>query len=289
MSLLNTTTSAPAAWLGVGRARPKAGVEQRARPEIVDDDGAVAMGDCRHLARSAAFGKPGDREVRRVDPQDDPGQAVGAGLLEVRGAGAVGGAHLDQPRPGARHHLGDPHAAADLHELAARHQHGTATAREAHGQEQRRGGVGHDEPRLGARQHSEVLLGHAEARAPATRHLVELEIAVARARRRSRRESRRRPRRAPEVGVQDDARGVDHARRDGAAVESGVGERRDPRERLGGEGVDGGGRPTGGNPRALRINHVPHHGGEGGGIGLRQRGPHGRQDALDARGTGAGS
>ena len=96
-------------------------VEQRAAAEVVDDDRAVRVGEPRR-ARSAsgASMNPVWREVRRMDAQDDGRPAVGERRLEVGGARPVRRADLDEPGAGAPDDLRDPHAAADLDELAAR-------------------------------------------------------------------------------------------------------------------------------------------------------------------------
>ena len=62
-------------------------------------------------------------------------------------------------RAGAPDDLGDPDAAADLDELAARHDDAAAAPGEADGEGERRRVVVRDERVLGAGQRDEVVLG----------------------------------------------------------------------------------------------------------------------------------
>ena len=143
------------------------GVEQRAAAQVVDDDRPVRVGDRRQLARgSGTSTKPVMAEVRRVDAEDEPGAAVGERRLEVVDARPVRRADLDEPRARPSDDLGDPDAAPDLDELAARH--GDAAPRPASptASATRRGVVVRDERVLGAGQRDQVLLGRAVARGP---------------------------------------------------------------------------------------------------------------------------
>ena len=88
------------------------------------------VGERRDLGRVRRLGESGHREVRRVDAEDDSRPAVRERRLEVGGAGPVRRADLDQPRPGPPDDLGDPDAAADLDELAARDGDPAAAPRE---------------------------------------------------------------------------------------------------------------------------------------------------------------
>ena len=53
-----------------------------------------------------------------MDGQEDAGGRPD-GFIVVAQVGPVGGADLDEPRPRLAQDVGDPEAAADLHELAA--------------------------------------------------------------------------------------------------------------------------------------------------------------------------
>ena len=96
------------------------GVEQRAGPEVVDDDRAMGVGERGDLGRLGRLGEAGHREVGRVDAQDRLRPTVLERRLEVGRPGAVGRPDLDQLRAGPADDVGDPDAAADLDELAAR-------------------------------------------------------------------------------------------------------------------------------------------------------------------------
>ena len=80
----------------------------------------------------------------------DQGGVGGAGCAVVAEAGAVRRPDLDEAGTGLGHDLGDPEAAADLHELAPGHEHllppGQRGEREQHGG----GVVVDDEPGVGA-------------------------------------------------------------------------------------------------------------------------------------------
>ena len=120
--------------------------------------------------------------------------------------------------PGTSDDLGDPDAATDLDELPAAHRD-AAPARQADRERDGRGVVDDDQRVLGAGQRDQVRLGLAVAAATTTRLAVELEEDRPLGRRARGLDRRPRPRRAAEVGVDDDARGIDHALGSGAALE----------------------------------------------------------------------
>ena len=154
-------------------------VEQGAAAQVVDDDRAVAMGELGDRGRVGRLGEAGHREVRGVDPQDDPRAPVGERRLEVRGARPVRRPDLDEPRAGAADDLGDAHAAADLDELAARHDDAATAPGEPDRQRHGRRVVVGDERVLGAGQGDEVVLGDPGSRAATAGRPVELEEQVA--------------------------------------------------------------------------------------------------------------
>ena len=127
-------------------------------PEVVDDDRAVAVRDRGDLGRVRRLGEPGHREVRGMDAKDGAGAALGERRLEVLRPRPVRRPDLDQPRAGPPDDLGDADPAADLDELASRHDHAAPT-RETDGQRDRGGVVVRDERVLGAGQRDQVLLG----------------------------------------------------------------------------------------------------------------------------------
>ena len=129
-------------------------------------------------AGSGASVNPVIEKFDGMDAEDGLRAALGERRLEVGGAGAVRGADLDQLRAGPPDDLGDPDAAADLDELAARDDHPAATG-QADRERERRGVVVGDERVLGAGQRDEVLLGGPDAGAAPAGLAVELEEEVA--------------------------------------------------------------------------------------------------------------
>ena len=110
-----------------------------------------------------------------MDPQDDPRPAVGQRRLEVGDPGPVRRPDLDEARPGPPDDLRDPHAAADLDELAARDGHAPAAPGQADRQGDGRGVVVDDQGVRGASERDEVPLRLAEARAAPARRRIQLE------------------------------------------------------------------------------------------------------------------
>ena len=202
----------PGEWL-VGEA-VGGGVEQRPGAQVVDDDRAVAMGDGRDLDRVRRLGEAGHREVRRMDAKDGLRPTLGQRRLEVGGPRPVRRPDLDQLRAGAPDDLGDPHATADLDELAARDDD-PATSGEADRERDRGRVVVRHERVLGAGQGDQVLLGRPDACAATAGLAVQLEQQVPARQRGGCLGDGGRPRRSTEVRVDDDARGVDHGERAG--------------------------------------------------------------------------
>ncbi len=132
------------------------------------------------------------------------------GGLVVAEVGAVGGADLDQGGAALTHDVRDAEAAADLDELAARN-HDLAVAGEGREHEEQGGGVvvdGHGG--LGAGDAAQEGLDVLVAAAALAGFEVVLEVAVAARDCRHGGDGGVRERRAAEVGVNDDAGGVDH-------------------------------------------------------------------------------
>ncbi len=191
-----------------------ADVGQRAGAEVVDEPDAGPRGDRRELLGAGALGEPDDPEVRLVHTQKE--RRVGADrALVVQAARPVRGADLDHPRAGAREHVRDPEAVADLDKLAARDDDLTAV-RERREREQHRARVVVDDERAlragqTAKRPRDVIL----SRAARARIEVELEIRVRGADLGDTLERHRRERRAPEVGMDDHAGRVQHATQPG--------------------------------------------------------------------------
>ena len=154
----NVTRAAPAARVWRTPARPAATAAGR-RPATGRRRRA---GPSRGRRRRAGRGRPASATVGRLGEAGDPvvglvdlqQQAdvvgVGHGPLVVGEAGAVRGAHLDEAGPGRGQDLGDPEAAADLHQLAPGHDDVPAAGQRGQGQQDGGGAVVDDEGGLGA-------------------------------------------------------------------------------------------------------------------------------------------
>ena len=117
---------------------------------------------------------------------------------------------LDEPAPRLRHDLGDPEPAADLDQLAARHDDVAAAGQRGQREEHRGRVVVHDEPGLGAARLGEQRAGVVMARAPPAGVEVVLEVGGGAADGVDLRPGLGAERCAPEVGVQQHARRVEH-------------------------------------------------------------------------------
>ena len=97
-----------------------------------------------------------------MDAEHDRRPALGERRLEVGRARPVRRADLDQSRAGPPHDLRDPHAAADLDQLAARDRD-AATTGQSDRERQGGGVVDRDQRVLGAGERDEVGLRGTEA------------------------------------------------------------------------------------------------------------------------------
>ena len=162
-------------------------------------------------------------------PVGDRGRVVGH-------ARPVGRAHLAQPRARLRHDVRHAESAADLDQLSARDDHLAAGCEGGEHEQGRRGVVVGDHRGLGAGEPAEQALGvHVPCAAPPGLQVV-LEVRVAGGQLGHASGGRGGQRGAAEVGMDDDAGGVD------GAAERGPDARGEPRA---GRGLDGGGRLVG--------------------------------------------
>ena len=215
LSALAMTRSAPAAMASVERwlrRQPEAGcVQQRAAAEIFQNRQPMFARQHDQFGRRHGVDKPERSEIARVDLQ------VGAGLLGrrgriVAGVGPVRGPDLDQPRPRLAQHVRHPESTADLDGFSARdHDLLSGRHRRQH-QKHRRGAVVHDQRRLcpGQRAQQPGDLAHAAAALIALR--VDLQRHRVGCRRAHRLGGLRAHRRATEIGVDDDAGGIEDRR-----------------------------------------------------------------------------
>ena len=215
-----------------GRRRPRgarAGVGSCASPNRAVSSSApeprssttIAPCRCAAAASSAASGASTNPVCAKFEGwtrSTSLRAAVGEDLLEILDARAVRRPDLDQSRAGPPDDLRDPHAAADLDELAARDRD-AAAAREPDRERDRRRVVVRDERVLGAGQRDDLVLDGAESPAAAARRRDPARASRARPPpRRAASIAAARPRRAPEVRVEDHAGRVDHGGEAGVAA-----------------------------------------------------------------------
>ena len=188
----------------------RARVEHRAAAEVVEQQQPALARERREAVERRGLGEADDAEVRGVDAQQRR-RLVGDRLGVVAEVGAVRRADLDEARAGLAHDVGDAEPAPDLDELPARDDD-LAPGAERRQREQQRGGVVVDrDARLRPRHPRQRVREVVEARAARARREVELQVRVARRRRPHRLDGRAREGGASEVGVDHDARRVDHA------------------------------------------------------------------------------
>jgi hypothetical protein len=163
----------------------------------------------RQLGLADLGGEADHREVRAMDLEQERGGRPDRALV-VGALGLVGGADLAQDRARQRQDLRDAERAADLDQLAARHDHLAAGGQR--GQRQHGGGgvVVDDAGRLGAADRAHQRRGVGVARPAGAARQIVLEVGGAAPDLDHRGDRRLGQRRAPQVGVDDHAGGVDH-------------------------------------------------------------------------------
>ena len=192
-------------------------IEEGPGTQVVDDDRAVAVGQLGNRGVVGRLDETGHGEVGRVDAQDRAGPAFRERRFEIDASRAVRGPDLDELGPAPADDVGDPDAAADLDELAARDDDPTATGQPDGERERGRVVVG-DERILGTGQGDQVVLRDPDPCPPASGPEVELEQQVIGGERRPRRERRVPATEPAEVRVDDDAGRVDRRQRGAASM-----------------------------------------------------------------------
>src|SRR5207253_10669743 len=112
-------------------------VEEGTAAKIVNERDVVLAPECRELAPLRTRDETGDLEVARVHAEDRAGPLADRGRVIAR-VRAVRRAHLDELRSRATEHIGNAEAAADLNELAARHDDLLARGKRGESEEDRR-------------------------------------------------------------------------------------------------------------------------------------------------------
>ncbi len=181
---------------------------QESAAEILHQRDLEPRAQLRQLRKCRPFGEALDAEIGRVDPEDQrcpfaDGRRVVCRPRPVRRS------HFAQDRAGLPHHIRDPEAAANFHELAARDDHFAAIGERGQHEEHRRGVVVHDGRRLGAGQLAQQP-GRMDGAGPALpRHDVVFQVGVTARHLRDAIQRRPGQRRAPQVGMDDDPGRVD--------------------------------------------------------------------------------
>ncbi len=155
-------------------------VDERAAPKIFHDRDGVRLSDRDEIGQADVGHKADDLVVAGVHLQQQPGLR-GDRAFVVRGVRAVGGAHLFEDRAASGHDLRNPERAANLNQLAARHDHFLAARQRVQGKEHRGGVVVDHRGRFGAREIDEQLFDHLLAPSAFTEIKVVFQVDGARA------------------------------------------------------------------------------------------------------------
>ena len=143
----NVTRSAPSATasaaVGSLNKTVRGEIDERSRPEIVDERHPSLARDRSERARGDLGGKTLDAVIRSVDLKDKSGFRPDSSRIILRMC-PVGGADLDQLGPGARHDFRQAECAADLDQLATRYNRLPPTADRVEHEQHRSGVVVHD-------------------------------------------------------------------------------------------------------------------------------------------------
>ncbi len=195
---------------GLARQSIGAQVDQRAAAQIDRKRHAPLARERGELFEFDAVREALDRVVAGVDFHQQRA-ARAERFLVVAQMRAVGGADLDQFRPGARHDVGNAERAADLDQFAARHDHFAARRERGEHQQHRRRIVVDDGCSLRASELAQQVVDQVVA--VAARAAVEIEFEVDWARQRFGYRAHRLlgQHRAPEVGVQHGAGQVENS------------------------------------------------------------------------------
>ena len=192
----------------VRREAEPAEVEQRAAADVVDHRQTVLSARARPARPATPLGEAGNAVVARVDPHQRGGVRAD-GAFVVGQAGDVRGADLAEDGPADGHDFGDAEAAADLDELAAGDDHFLARGQGTQN-DHRGGGVVVDRGgRLRPGQPANPFADGVLARRSLAGFQVHFQVEIAAGRFVSRAGRRLGHRRPAQVGVQDDAGGVD--------------------------------------------------------------------------------
>ena len=184
-------------------------IEQRARAQVVHYRHLMRRRNSRHLSQSRLTCEPDQAEVRMVGTQHHCG-ARAEGFFEVGRVRAIARADLDQARARLAHDIRDTESPADLDQLRAGNDHLAPLGEGGEREQYCAGVVIDDQCSFGAGDAGEQPFGVCRARASLAGGQVVFESGVALGHLLHGAQGGGAERRAAEVGVQDDAGGIDH-------------------------------------------------------------------------------
>src|SRR5436853_7172274 len=113
-------------------------IDEGAGTEIIDKRNVVRMSESREIMGRYFGGEAIDAVVRCMDLENEPALGADRGNI-ILGMRAVGRTDFDELRPGAAHDLRQAKGAADLDELAARHDRLASPGERIEDEQDRRG------------------------------------------------------------------------------------------------------------------------------------------------------
>src|SRR5579871_6148489 len=184
-------------------------IDEAAGAEVFDKREISARGESGEILQRWFVGEAGDLEIRWVNAEEHA-RFFGDGVFVVCEARAVGGADFTECGAALRHDFRDAEAVADFDEFAARDEDFAVASEGGEDEEDGGGAVVDDDSRFGAGEAFEELRGVNIALAAGAHFEVVLEIRILRGGAAEFFDGGFGERGAAEVGVEDDAGGVDH-------------------------------------------------------------------------------
>jgi hypothetical protein len=192
----------------VGKAE-RSGVEECAAAEIVHQWHPIVRREVGEFAERGGLDETLHAEVRGVDAQYQLRRPGAEYLLEIRSSGLVGGSDFDQTRSRTFDDLGDPDPAADLDKLAASYGHAATTTTQADRERKGSRVVITGERTFRARKLSQILLRDRQPTGAPAGPSIKLQQKISAGRIHRGCDGSLAPRGTSEVGVDNDAGGVD--------------------------------------------------------------------------------
>ena len=183
-------------------------IDEAAGAEVFDEREVCALRQRGEFLQRRLVGESGDLEIRWVDAEEHA-RFFGDGVFVVGEARAIGGADFAERGAALRHDFGDAEAVADFDELAARDEDFAVARERCENEEHGGGAIVDDDSGFGAGEALEHTRGVDVALAARAGFEVVLEIRILRGGAAEFFDGGFGERRATEIGVQDDAGGVD--------------------------------------------------------------------------------